>query len=113
MGDYQQCDIWLAESARHTVDGQKHKRPIIIISNNEYNDKHTEYICLHLTTRLDAEYTIPLSNSDFEKSRLTEDSAIRYDSINRYSKEFFSKKLGIIKKEKLAEAIIRINQILK
>ncbi len=113
MSDYHQCDIWLSESAHHAQDGQRHKRPIVIISSDKYNESNDEIICLHLTTRLDHENAISLIKSDFEKSHLVDDSAVRFDSITRYSKNVLSKKLGEIKREKLRQIVAKTVELIK
>lgn len=113
MSEHHRGDIWLSETARHSQDGAKHKRPVLIVSKDSYNDLNDEVICLHLTTRLDHDYAIPLVKTDFEKSLLVDDSAVRYDSITRYSKDVLSKKLGILKTAKLTQVIGKTIELVK
>jgi len=113
MSDYKRGDIWLANAAKHTIGGQEHKRPVLIISNDKYNDAGEEVICLHLTTDTKHEYGISLDyKKDMEMSKLADPSAVRFDAIGRYKTGIFEKKLGKVKEEKIAKIIERLDSIL-
>ena len=114
MSDYKRGDIWLANAAKHTVGGQEHKRPVLIISNNKYNDSSNEVICLHITTDTKHEYGIPLDyKKDFEMNKLVDPSAVRFDAVGRYSISIFEKKLGKVKEEKILKIIESLNSLLR
>jgi len=114
MSDFKRGDIWLAREARHTAGDVEHRRPVLIISNDRYNDSSEEPICLHLTTDIKHEHGIGLDyKKDMEMNRLVDPSAVRFDAIGRYRTSIFEKKLGKVKEEKLREIIRQLNSLLR
>ena len=114
MSDYRRGDIWLARAAKHTVDDAEHKRPVLIISNDKYNDSSEEPICLHLTTDIKHERALQLDyRKDMEMNKLVDPSAVRFDAIGRYRTSIFEKKLGKLKEEKLRAIISQLNTLLR
>ncbi len=114
MSDFPPGSVWLCKTARTTADGSIKVRPAVVISNDSYNDKNEEVICLHLSTDSHHQFAIPLDyKKDMEKCELAEPSAIRYDIVARYSKHALVKKFGTIRKEKLAHAIGKFIELIK
>ncbi|GEM_PF-1737300 len=114
MSDFKRGDIWLASEARHTASNIAHKRPVLIISNNKYNDSSNEPICLHLTTDTKHECGVELDyEKDMEMNRLVDPSSVRFDAISRYRTSIFEKKLGRVKEEKLRKIIKKLNWLIK
>jgi len=113
MTDFKRCGIWLAKSAQWSSVGEEHKRPVLIISNDKYNENSEEVICLHLTTDIHHEYCVELDYArDMEMNKLVDRSAVRYDAIARYPVRIFEKKLGTMKESKVSEIIKKLNSLL-
>jgi mRNA-degrading endonuclease toxin of MazEF toxin-antitoxin module len=113
VSEHKQRDIWLTASARHAAGGERHVRPVLIISNDRYNDENDEIICLHLTTDVRHGHAVPLDlQKDMKMNRLVDESAVRYDAVSRYPKAIMLKKLGKIRAEKLATILSKLSGLL-
>ena len=75
-------------------------RPVIVLSNNEYNRKSEDFIAVPLTTNLQLrEYTILITNRELERGRLITDSKVKVDRIFSVEKRLVRMTIGRIKKE--------------
>ena len=113
MDNFNRGDVWLAKWAKNTLDGRIEARPAIIASNAGYNAENDEVICLHLTTNTKHEYALSLNDNDFEKNLMVDKSAVRFDIIARHSKNSLVKKLAVLKKSKLEQAVAKTIGLIK
>ena len=100
-----QGEIWLAPFPFSDQSNRK-VRPIIIISNNEYNNSSNDIIAIGVTSNLiHDDYTLNLSQKDLEDGNLITECIIKVDNILYISKELLIKRIGILKKSKLKQSI--------
>ena len=73
-------------------------RPAIVISNNQYNQKHEDVIAIPMTSNLKVrEYAILITNNDLEYGNLIRDSKAKIDRIFSVSKSLIRLKIGKVK----------------
>ncbi|NYZ77266.1 type II toxin-antitoxin system PemK/MazF family toxin [Candidatus Micrarchaeota archaeon] len=104
----EQRDVWLIRAPFSDYSAMK-VRPVIIISNNPYNRKTPDFLAVHITTRTDHQYSLPVSAGDFVSGELADESIVRFDTISRYEEKLLLRKIGKIKPEchkKLYEKIV-------
>lgn len=79
-------------------------RPVLVLSNNQYNQKSEDLIAVPITTNLQLrEYAISLTNEGLEKGKLLADSMIKIDKIFSIEKKLLKMTIGRIRKEKYIE----------
>ncbi|MBI4015873.1 MAG: type II toxin-antitoxin system PemK/MazF family toxin [Candidatus Aenigmarchaeota archaeon] len=75
-------------------------RPVIVLSNNNYNSKFDDIIVVPMTTNIQIrEHTLLITNKDLETGRLITDSKVKVDRIFSISKSLIKLKIGEIKIE--------------
>ncbi|MCX6821540.1 MAG: type II toxin-antitoxin system PemK/MazF family toxin [Candidatus Aenigmarchaeota archaeon] len=73
-------------------------RPVIIISNDDYNQKFEDVIAIPMTSNLDVrDYVILISNKDLESGKLIKDSKAKIDRVFSVNKNLIKLKIGKIK----------------
>jgi mRNA interferase MazF len=89
-------------------------RPVIVISNNEFNEHSDDVLVVGVTSNISKDkYTISLTNSDLEEGKLYTICCIKVENILKMDKELIIKKIGKIKKTKLKSIKDKINYIIK
>ncbi len=109
---YKQGDILLIPIPFSDLTSNK-KRPVLVLSNDDYNCKTEDIIVAAITSNLSTkDYTVMLSSSDLDEGTLKMDSCIRVDKIYTLSKSIVIGRFGAVKKyvidavrEKLHELI--------
>lgn len=109
---YKQGDILLIPIPFSDLTSNK-KRPVLVLSNDNYNNKTEDIVVAAVTSNLTAkDYIVRLSSSDLDEGTLKEDSCIRVDKIYTLSQNIIINKFGAVKKyvldavrEKLYELI--------
>lgn len=72
-------------------------RPVLVLSNDKYNDKFEDFIAVPLTTNLKSRgYSIVISNKDLESGRLIVESSIKVDRIFSVNKNLVRMNIGKI-----------------
>lgn len=94
----EQLDVWLMQ-APYSDYSEGKIRPIIIISNNAYNQELFDFLGVHITTRKEHPYAIKISDTDFSVGGLNRESIVRFDTVTRYEERLLVKKIGRIKRE--------------
>jgi len=81
------------------------KRPVLIVSNNEYNQKYPDIIAAVITSvsHKHDKYSIPLLDQDLEYGMLPEKSFIKIHKLFTISKQKIIRKFSKIRKEKFKE----------
>lgn len=77
------------------------KRPVIIISNDNYNKNNLDTVVVALTSNLmfKNKYSIEIDNHNLEKGKLPQKSQIRCDKIYTLSKNIVVKKFNKVNKQ--------------
>lgn len=89
-------------------------RPVIIVSNNEFNENSDDVVVAGVTSNISKdEYSLNLTNNDLEEGKLFTPCCIKVENILKIDKELIIKKIGKIKKEKLKDMINKIKEIIK
>ncbi len=92
-----QGDILLIPIPFTDLTSQK-KRPTIIISSNNYNEKHEDIVVVALTSNVESrDFAITLTTDDLEKGSLKVTSMIRVDKIYTLNKSIILKTFGRVK----------------
>ena len=95
---YKQGDILLVPVPFTDLTSGK-KRPVLVLSNDDYNDKIEDVIVAAITSNLSAKkYAVLLSNNDLDNGNLKQDSCIRTDKIYTLSQSIVISRFGAVKK---------------
>jgi mRNA interferase MazF len=105
---YKQGDILLIPIPFTDLSSSK-RRPVLVISNSEYNGRTEDIIVAAVTSNVEEkDYSIVFKNSDMLEGNIKVDSCIRADKIYTLSKTIVVKKFGTVKRpviEKVKEKI--------
>ena len=108
-----QGDLLLVPFPFSDQSGRK-VRPVIVLSNNEFNGHSEDIIVVGVTSNLSKDkYAIKLDDKDLEEGKLITSCMIKIENILRLDRHLIIKKIGKIKKEKLKEMISIFNSIIK
>jgi mRNA interferase MazF len=108
-----QGDLLLVPFPFSDQSGKK-VRPIIVISNNEFNTSSEDIIVVGVTSNISKDkYTINLTNVHLDEGRLLTNCCIKVENILKIDKELVIKKIGKINKETLKEIISILNEIIR
>lgn len=89
-------------------------RPVVVLSNNEYNEHSEDIIVVGITSNLSKDkYAIKLDDKDLEEGKLITSCIIKIENILRLDRYLIIKKIGKIKKDKLKDMISIFNTIIK
>jgi len=76
------------------------KRPVLVLSNNDYNIKTEDIIVAAVTSNITSkDYNILISNKDMQEGNLHVSSCVRVDKIYTLSQSIVIKKFGTVKPE--------------
>lgn len=108
-----QGDLLLVPFPFSDQSGRK-VRPVIVVSNNDFNDYSGDVIVVGVTSNLSKDkYTLSLSNNDLKEGKLFSLCCIKVENILRLEKGLIIKKIGTISRKKLGDIISVLNDILK
>ena len=103
-----QGDILLIPIPFTDLSSQK-RRPVIVISNNTYNQKTADIIVVAMTSNpARADYSFTITSADLERGSLNRPGKVRVDKIYTLSQSIVTKKFGRVNKITLD----RIRQVL-
>lgn len=109
----QQKDILLVPFPFSDQSGRK-VRPVIVVSNNEFNEDSEDIIVVGVATNISKDkYTIFLTNKDVEEGKLITRCCVKTENILKIDKELVIKKIGSIKKDTLKKIVNKIIESLK
>ena len=109
----EQRDLILVPFPFSDQSGRK-VRPVIVISNNEFNESSNDIIIVGATSNISKDrYTAKLGNGDLEDGKLFTPCGIKVENILRLEKGLIIKKIGKISKFKLNEIINILDKIIK
>lgn len=89
-----QGDIVLIPIPFTDLSTQK-RRPVIVISNNQYNDKTGDVIVIAMTSNPQiTDYSFSITSSDLVRGRLNRPGKVRVDRIYTMSQSIIAKTFG-------------------
>ncbi len=104
----EQGDIILVPVPFTDLSSQK-RRPVIVISNNQYNQQSLDVVVVAMTSRpLQTPYGFTITNNELEKGSLNRPGQVRVDKIYTLSQSLIVKTFGRVD----ANVMERINQLL-
>ncbi|MDQ0157825.1 type II toxin-antitoxin system PemK/MazF family toxin [Robertmurraya andreesenii] len=93
---YKQGDIVLIPIPFSDLTNRK-QRPILIISNDNYNRMTEDIVVVAITSHLtDLDYSVIIESKDLNESELKVTSAVRADKVYTLSKSIIKKSLGML-----------------
>lgn len=105
----EQGDIVLVPVPFTDLSSQK-RRPVIVISNSEYNQQSSDMVVVAMTSRPSQTiYSFTITNNDLEKGSLNRPGQVRTDKIYTLSQSIMVKTFGRVD----ASILKRINQLLQ
>ncbi|MBI4787081.1 MAG: type II toxin-antitoxin system PemK/MazF family toxin [Chloroflexi bacterium] len=105
----EQGDILLIPIPFADLSSQK-RRPVIVVSNNAYNQKTADIVVVAMTSNpAPADYSFTISSSDLDKGALNRPGKVRVDKIYTLSQSIVVKTFGRANETTLE----RIRQILR
>ena len=108
----EQRDLLLVPFPFSDQSGRK-VRPVIVISNNEFNKYSDDVIVIGVTSNiLKDKYTINLTNKNLDEGKLFTDCVIKVENLLRLDKELIVKKIGKINKETLKSIVDKLFTII-
>lgn len=108
----EQKDLLLVPFPFSDQSGRK-VRPVIVISNSEFNKYSDDVIVLGVTSNISKDkYTITLENRNLDEGKLSTKCCIKVENILKLDKELIIKKIGKINKETLKNTIDKLYTII-
>lgn len=96
MNQYNQKDIVLANFP-FSNQIQSKVRPVLIVSNNDYNTKTEDYLIVGISSSSkDNDYSISISNADLTIGELKIESKIKCDHLLLIEKEMIRTKIATV-----------------
>ena len=110
---YKQRDILLIPIPFTDLTSSK-RRPVLVLSNDDYNSKTDDIIVAAITSNLTSkDYSIFITNSDLLEGNLKVDSCIRVDKIYTLAQNIVIKKFGEVNENVLNEVKNKINKLIE
>ena|SRR3989344_5301050 len=108
----EQMDLLLVPFPFSDQSGRK-VRPVIVISNNEFNRHSEDLIVVGVTSNiLKDKYTLDLNNANLDEGKLSTCCVIKVGNILKLDKELIIKKIGKINKTTLKNIVSKLQDIL-
>lgn len=110
---YKQGDILLIPIPFTDLTSSK-KRPVLVLSNDDYNSKTEDIIVSAITSNITSkDYSIFITNSDLLEGNLKVDSCIRVDKIYTLAQNIVIKKFGEVNDDIMNGVKNKINELIK
>ena len=104
----EQRDLLLVPFPFSDQKGKK-VRPVIVISNDEFNKDSDDIIVIGVTSNISKDkYTLNLTNNNLDEGRLSTNCCIKVENLLKLDKELIIKKIGKINKETLKNMIDKL-----
>ena len=108
----EQKDLLLVPFPFSDQSGRK-VRPVIVISNNEFNKYSDDVLVIGVTSNiLKDKYSINLTNNNLDEGKLFTNCIIKVENLLKLDKELVIKKIGKINKETLKNIINKLFTII-
>ncbi len=90
----------------------KKRRPVIVISNDRYNQKTEDIVVVAVTSKIEEkDYTLLITQDDMEGGNLPKDSMVRVDKIYSLSQLIVVKRFGKIKRATFERIVAILNDL--
>lgn len=90
------------------------RRPVLIVSNDQYNQKTQDIVVMAITSKLDApDYAVIFEDKDMQEGALPRKSMIRVDKIYTLSQNIVVKRYGQVKEATFEEARKKLFQLVR
>lgn len=90
------------------------KRPVLVISNNRYNETTLDIVVLAITSNLtQKEYAIEIINDNLDEGQLMVRSCIRCDKIYTLSQDISVKKFGKVSELVLEKVRSKLMELIR
>ncbi len=108
---YNQRDIVLVPFPYSDLTAIK-KRPVLIISNNEYNSTHDDVVVCVVTSNLHTDdYSVELHNVNLEIGMLPEVSLVKIHKLFTIHKSKVLKKFSVVKQDYFQTVIYLLHKL--
>lgn len=96
-------------------DGSDSKpRPAIVISDDNYNSKFRDFICIPMTSVLtEREHAVIITNKDFESGYLLKPSLAKVDKVTSIAQNTVIRKIGVLDKTAYEKVMQELFSLLK
>jgi mRNA interferase MazF len=75
-------------------------RPVVVLSNDNYNSRFRDFIAVPLTSNLKLrDYTVRLTQKELEQGRLITESKVKVDRVFSVSNDLVRMKIGRVRKQ--------------
>jgi len=108
---YKQGDILLIPIPFTDLTSTK-KRPVLVLSNNSYNNKTNDILVAAITSNITSkEYAIIITRSNLESGDLKVKSCVRVDKIYSLSQSIVISTFGKVKSQVIADVKEKLIQL--
>ena len=88
------------------------RRPVIVVSNDDYNHKTDDVIVLAMTSNLTPkDYVLMITNDNLEVGRLNRPGQVRVDKIYTLNQRIIVKTFGRINRRTFGEIRVLLNKL--
>lgn len=109
----EQGDILLVPIPFTDLSSQK-RRPVIVVSNNRYNQNTTDLVVVAMTSNpVEAAYSFTITSADLEKGKLNHPGKVRVDKIYTISKSIVVKTFGRVNEPVLARIRKELSELVQ
>lgn len=109
---FRQGDVLLIPIPFTDLSSSK-KRPVIVISNDQYNSLFEDIIVVAVTSNLaSVRFSIPINNTDLDEGELKVSSLVRPDKIYTLHKDIVVRKFGRVSGKMVGEIKSAITKII-
>lgn len=106
---YEQGDILLIPIPYTDLTTSK-QRPVLVLSNNRYNQNSRDFHVAAITSQLkNLDYSVVIDTSDLAEGELRMTSVIRADKLYTLSKRIVKRKFGRVNENVMNNVIEKIN----
>ena len=108
---YKQRDIVLIPIPFTDLSSKK-RRPVVILSNDEYNMNQEDIVVAAITSNIsDDEYSVRITQDDVEGGTLPRPSVIKGDKIYSLNQSIVHRKFDRLEKKVFREVVIKIQAL--
>ena len=109
----EQRDLLLVPFPFSDQSGRK-VRPVIVISNNEFNKHSDDALVIGVTSNISKDkYTISLTNKDLEDGKLSTVCCIKAENVLKVERDLIIKKIGKVNQNVLNNISTKLFEIIK
>ena len=110
---YKQREIVLVPFPYSDLSSTKH-RPVLIVSNNDYNQKfHDVLVCVITSNLHQDKYSIELEHGDLEMGVLPESSVVKAHKLFTSHQDKIIKKFSLVKSEFFEKVADKITHLIE